>query len=58
MEAEAGGGYLATEDPKVQPFADEEFMDFSLEHHERYVAEIESHLSQKMDKFLSYLQPS
>lgn len=56
VEAKVESGHLVSEDPHAQPFVDDEFIDFSPEYWEACVAEIEGFLSQKMDKFLNYLQ--
>lgn len=56
VEAKVEGEYLISEDPHAQPFADDEFIDFSPEYWEACVDEIEGFLSHKMDKFLNYLQ--
>ena len=55
VEAEVEGGYLATEDPTVVPYTDKVFLDYTREYWEGCLAEIETYLTQKMDKFLSYL---
>jgi protein-tyrosine-phosphatase len=56
VEAEVEGEYLVTEDPYVQPFADDEFMDFPFEYWKKCAAEIEECLSRRVDKFVNYLQ--
>lgn len=56
VEAEVEGEFLVSEDPYAPPHADGDSTDFSSEFHEAYVAEIESYLAQKMNKFLRYLQ--
>ncbi len=55
VEAELEGEYLVAEDPTVVPYTDQVFLDYTREYWESCIAEIETYLTQKMDKFLSFL---